>query len=266
MAGTDSTRRPPKTDAIGEDGPAIVLVNPQLGVNIGMVARAMLNNGLTDLRLVKPRKGWPQEEATKSASGATLVLDNARVFETTEEAVADLNYLYATTARDRDMTKPVVTPKQMAVEMRSKIPDGLKCGVLFGPEASGLTNEDIALADAIVNVPLYPAFSSLNLAQAVLLIGYEWYQMGVEVDPSVFAIRSDTRPATKEELTRMFEHLESELDHCGLFRLKDKRPSMVRNLRTMFTRAQLTEQEVRAMRGIITCLVDGPRLKKPVPK
>ena len=265
MVLVDNNRRLPKAAATGEPGPAIVLINPQLGENIGMVARAMLNNGLTDLRLVKPRRGWPQESAIKTASGATIVLDNAQIFDTTEEAVADLHYLYATTARERDLTKTVVTPKQAAVEMHSKIPVGIQCGVLFGPEAAGLTNEDVAICDAILNVPLYPAFSSLNLAQAVLLIGYEWYQMDAEAEASTLVLRSDTHPATKQDMLHLFEHLESELDHCGLLRLKAKRKSMVQNLRAMLTRAQLTDQEVRSLRGVIGCLVDGPRRQDDCP-
>ena len=252
-----SFRRPPKTKAAEADqgGPAIVLVQPQLGENIGMVARAMLNCGLTDLRLVAPRQGWPNAKALKTASGADLVLEKATLFDTTNDAVADLGHLYATTARARDMTKDVFTPRGAADQMRTFQTQDIKCGVLFGREAVGLHNDDVALADSILMVPLNPAFSSLNLAQAVLLLGYEWFQGIEERAPSVAEVRLDTRRATKDELLGMYEHLESELDDCGFLGLADKRPNMVRNLRNLFGRAQLTEQEVRTMRGVISGLV-----------
>lgn len=250
-------RRPSKAGAAEADrgGPAVVLVEPQLGENIGMVARAMLNNGLTDLRLVNPRDGWPNVQAVKTASGATVVLDKARIFDSTADAVADLHTVYATTARARDMTKDVVTPRAAAGEMRADVAQGLKSGVLFGKESVGLHNDDVALADKILMVPLNPAFSSLNLAQAVLLMGYEWFQSAVVQPDESFEVRLDTRPATKDELVGMFEHLERELDDCGFLGLPDKRPGMVRNLRNMFQRARMTEQEVRTFRGVISGLV-----------
>lgn len=250
-------RRPSKAGAADADqgGPAVILVEPQLGENIGMVARAMLNSALTDLRLVAPRDGWPNDKAVKTASGATVVLDGARVFATTAEAVADLHTVYATTARARDMTKDVVTPRQAAAEMRTFAAEDQKCGVLFGREAVGLHNDEVALADKILMVPLNPAFSSLNLAQAVLLMGYEWYQSAAVQPDQSFEVRLDTRPATKDELVGMFEHLERELDDCGFLGLPDKRPGMVRNLRNMFQRARMTEQEVRTFRGVISGLV-----------
>ena len=248
MAGTDHNR--PQVAG----GPAIILVDPQLGENIGMVARAMLNCGLTDLRLVRPRDGWPNPKATASASGAVEVLDNVRLFETTAEAIADLQRVYATTARERHMTKEVATPRAAAGQIRAAGEDGERCGVLFGKEAKGLHNDDVALADAILSVPLNPAFSSLNLAQAVLLIGYEWYQLGVEAEDWELTIPRKTRPANKEELVGLFEHLEDELDDCGFLRIEEKRPIMVRNLRNILQRAQLTEQEVRTLRGVVACL------------
>lgn len=236
-------------------GPAIVLVEPQLGENIGMVARAMWNCGLDDLRLVRPRDGWPNPRAVAASSGATGVLDKARLFETTAEAVADLHRLYATTARERHMIKAVVTPRQAATEMRD-LAEGAegRAGVLFGKEAFGLHNDDIARADAILSVPLNPEFTSLNLAQAVLLIGYEWYQLGAGAADHQLTVPKRTRPATKEELYGLFEHLEGELDDCGFLHVKDKRPTMVRNIRNMLERADLTEQEVRTLRGMIVCL------------
>ncbi len=254
-------RRPAKdtrTRAIGE-GPAVILVEPQLGENIGMVARAMLNCALTDLRLVRPRDGWPNDVAYKTASGADVVLENARVFDETKHAVADLGYLYATTARARDMTKEVATPHGAAQTMRTHLDADVKCGVLFGKEAVGLHNDDVALSDAILMVPLNAAFSSLNLAQAVLLMGYEWFQSTRPRADHVSELRLDTRPATKQELVGMFEHLERELDDCGFLGLPDKRPTMVRNLRNIFQRAHMTDQEVRTLRGVISGLVTKRR-------
>jgi len=233
----------------------VILVKPQLGENIGMVARAMLNCALLDLRLVAPRDGWPNPLAYKTASGADVVLENARVFDTTEEAIADLGHVFATTARARDMSKDVLTPSGAAKEMRDLRAQEVQCGVLFGKEAVGLHNDDVALADAILMVPLNPAFSSLNLAQAVLLMGYEWFQSAGEQADANLEVRLDTRLATKQELVGMFEHLEGELDDCGFLALPDKRPNMVRNLRNMFQRARMTDQEVRTMRGVISGLV-----------
>ncbi|MEO5336239.1 MAG: RNA methyltransferase [Magnetospirillum sp. WYHS-4] len=251
MAGTDSTQ--PAETAVG-GGPAIVLVEPQLGENIGMVARAMLNCGLTDMRLVRPRDGWPNPRAVAASSGALEVLDKARLFETTAEAVADLRRLYATTARERHMIKEVATPRQAAVDMRALAQAEARAGVLFGKEAFGLSNDDIALADTILAVPLNPAFSSLNLAQAVLLVGYEWYQLGSDAPALALTVPKKTRPATKDELFGLFDHLEGELDDCGFFHVEDKRRVMVRNIRNMLERADLTEQEIRTLRGMIVCL------------
>ncbi|TCS60588.1 tRNA/rRNA methyltransferase [Varunaivibrio sulfuroxidans] len=253
MAGTQS-RRPAKSTVRKTDGPAVVLVEPQLGENIGMVARAMLNAGLTDLRLVRPRDGWPNDTANKTASGASLVLETARVFATTAEAVGDVQVLYATTARPRDMNKDEVTPRFAAAQMRTHHQKGLKTAVLFGRESKGLHNDDVALADALMIVPLNPAFSSLNLAQAVLLIGYEWFQAATQKPDIERAIRTDTRPATRDEMVGMFGQLEDALDDSGFLRLKAKRATMVRNLRNIFVRAGLTEQEVRTLRGVISSL------------
>ena len=250
-------RRPPKDKAaraVGES-PAVILVEPQLGENIGMVCRAMLNCGLTDLRLVKPRDGWPNDNAIKTATGASVVLESARVYESTKDAVADLGFVLATTARARDMTKEVYTPRAAANHMRGQLAQDVNCGVLFGKEAVGLHNDDVSLADAILMVPLNPAFSSLNLAQAVLLMGYEWFQSTNEQPDTSFEVRLDTRLATKEELVGMFEHLEHELDDCGFLALPEKRPNMVRNMRNIFQRARMTDQEVRTMRGVISGLV-----------
>lgn len=256
-------RRPAKTEACEgqKDSPAIILVEPQMAENIGMVARAMLNCGLMDLRLVSPRETWPNPRAFQTASGADVVLENARVFASTSDAIADLTQVYATTARARDMTKDVMTPRGAVDHIRDYIAQGSSCGVLFGREAVGLHNDDVALADCLLNVPLNPAFSSLNLAQAVLLLGYEWFQSTVERPSVIKEVRLDTRRATKAEVLGLFEHFEKELDDCGFLGYADKRPKMVRNLRNMFNRASLTEQEVRTFRGIISGLVNRPRVQ-----
>ena len=231
-------------------GPTIILVEPQLGENIGTAARAMLNCGLTELRLVRPRDGWPNPKAVAAASGADDVIRDAQLFDSTASAVADLNRVYATTARHRGMVKPLVAPRQAAIEMHAAENRGEKVGVLFGPERTGLVNDDIPLADTILQVPLNPSYSSLNLAQAVLLVGYEWYQAAVAAPPRVL-VTNETRPATKAELLNFFTHLEKELDDCGFLRHADKRPVMVRNIRNMFQRADLTEQEIRTLHGIV---------------
>ena len=173
MAGTDRSRAPAP-----DDGPVVILVDPQLGENIGTAARAMLNCGLGRLRLVRPRDGWPSDRAVAAASGADAVLDGATLFDTTAAAIADLEQVYATTARPREMIKPVMTPRRAAAEMRAAIGGGRPVGILFGPERTGLLNDDLALADTLISVPLNPAYSSLNLAQAVLLVAYEWAQAG----------------------------------------------------------------------------------------
>jgi tRNA/rRNA methyltransferase len=251
MAGTDH-RRPALAG-----GPAIVLVEPQLGENIGTAARAMYNCGLTELRLVAPRDGWPSEKAVAAASGADIVLDNARLFATVEAAIADLRHVYATTARDRFMVKRVVTPRQAALEMRRVVAAGEGTGILFGKERSGLVNDHVALADAVLSVPLNPAFSSLNLAQAVLVVAYEWFTAGDATAPELVPT-GHSRPGTKEEWLQFMAHLEEELDRSGFMRTKEKRPSMVRNLRNLFQRAGCTEQELRTLHGVVTAFA-GPR-------
>ena len=253
MAGTDHRRE------ARNGGPVIVLVEPQLGENIGTSARAMYNCGLTDLRLVRPRDGWPSAKAEAAASGATIVLEKARLFERAEDAIADLRHVYVTTARDRYMVKHVLTPRAAAKELRGFMAEGEGCGILFGPERTGLVNDHIALADRVIHVTLNPAFSSLNLAQAVLLIGYEWLQAGDET-PGATLVTGHSRPATKEELLRFFEHFEKALDQSGFLRTADKRPGMVRNLRNLFQRAECTEQELRTLHGVITAFM-GPQPK-----
>jgi len=237
-------------------GPAVVLVEPQMAENIGMAARAMLNCGLDDLRLVQPRQRWPHPRALATASGADAVIAAARVFPTTEAAIADLRLVFAATVRDRDMALRVVTPARAADEMRAFAPKG-RAGVIFGKESKGLANDDVALADAIVTVPVNPEFGSLNLAQAVFAVAHAWFAAGAGAAASRLRLNARTRPATKEELVGFFEHLERELDACGFLRLKHKRPIMVRNLRALFQRAQLTEQEVRTLRGVVAGLAQS---------
>jgi tRNA/rRNA methyltransferase len=250
MAGTNALREP----ILG--GPTVVLVDPQLGQNVGTAARAMLNCGLTELRLVRPRDGWPNQEAERAASGADTVLRRARVFETPADAVADLVHLYAASARPRDMVKPVVTPRRAATEMRGFMAAGEPCGVLFGPERSGLVNDDMALADSVIQVPLNPAFASLNLAQAVLIVGYEWYQAG-DATPERVLTRGGGRPATQDELANFLGRLERELDACGFLHVPEMRPTMVRSIRNIFQRTGLMEHEVKTLHGILTGLTTG---------
>jgi tRNA/rRNA methyltransferase len=240
--------------------PAVILVEPQLGENIGMAARAMLNFGLTDLRLVRPRGKWPNARAISASSGAHALLESVRLFETTGDAVADLQRLGATTARLRDMIKDVATPRGWAAEMRQAAGRGLRAGILFGPERVGLHNDDLALADTLVTVPTNPAFSSINLAQTVLLLGYEWHLAGgAEAPPVILRKGFGSRPAPQAEVIAFYEHLEDELDRCGFLRVREKRPRMVRNIRNIFNRVRLTEQEVRTLRGIVVCLAEKPR-------
>lgn len=244
--------------------PAVILVEPQLGENIGSSARAMANFGLEDLRLVEPRDPWPNDKAAAMASGAHWVIDGTRIYPATQEAVADLSFVCATTARPRDMIKPVLTPQGAAERMMACAFRGERCGVLFGSERAGLSNDDITLADVVVMAPVNPRFASINLAQAVLLVAYEWHKL---VDGGSLGRRTafdgpgrpglqlqETRPATKEELFGLFEHLERELDRAGFFYPPEKRPTMVRNLRNMLQRMQATEQEVRTLRGVIAAL------------
>lgn len=256
MSGTDRTETP----IVG--GPTVVLVAPQLGENIGFAARAMYNCGLTDLRLVRPRDGWPNPQAEAAAAGALDVLEPVQVYESTGEAVADLSRVYATTARRRDLEQVVVTPAQAATEMRSHQADGGRAGVLFGAERSGLHNDDMALADAAITVPLNPAFSSLNLGQAVLLLAYEWFRSG---DDTPVRVRTDTGEplAPKEEVLRLMRHLEQALDRATFFKVPANRPAMVRALRVWLTRSAPTQQEVRTLHGVVTALgghrLDGER-------
>lgn len=255
------TKRPSRID---KRAPVVILVNPQLGENIGTAARAMANFGLSELRLVQPREAWPNEKARRAASGADWIIEGARVFDTLEEAIGDLHRVYATTARPRGMTKTVITPEEAGRDMHARVAQGQRLGILFGRERWGLTNDEVSLADVIITAPVNPRFASINIAQAVLLVAYEWYRheagerVGMETDEAPALTPGlkmpDSRPATKAELIGMFEHLESELDAAGFFRSPDMRPTIVRNLRNMFERAELSDQEVRSFRGLIRAL------------
>jgi tRNA/rRNA methyltransferase len=233
--------------------PCVILNEPQLAENIGAVARVMANFGLEDLRLVNPRDGWPQERAWPSASGADWPLDNARVFASVAEAVADLKLVYATTARNRGLSMPVMNPRQGAAELVANA--DLPCGLLFGGERAGLETDDVAITQGIITIPIDPRFKSLNLAQAVALNAYEWRMATDAAPPPEF--NPTGRPADQAELLGLYEHLEHDLDEAGFFHPPAKKPSMVRNLRVIFARAGLTEQEVRTLRGVITALSRG---------
>lgn len=252
MSGTNRTQ-PPVTG-----GPRIILIEPQLAENIGATARAMLNCGLTDLAIVNPLQEFPHGRAVAMASGATEVLDKAQLYDSVEDAIAGLNRVYATTARPRELTVRVATPRLAARELRTAWQAGEAVGVMFGPERSGMTNEHIALADTLISIPLNPAYSSLNLAQAVLLVAYEWFTAADQTPAEQF-IEPDTQPATKAELMAFFERFESALDTGGFFRTPEMRPAMVRNLRAMLQRGNLTEQEVRTLHGVVSCLTGSWR-------
>jgi tRNA/rRNA methyltransferase len=255
-AGTDKTKL-----RLG-GGPAVILVRPQLAVNIGMCARAMANFGLDDLRLVNPREGWPRsdeyrEVAYAAAAGATDLLDAARVFPSVEAAVGDLTAVYAATARERGQMKAIFTP---SVAMGATAAASEKRGILFGPERTGLSNDEVALADSIITFPTSPSYASLNLSQAVLVCGYEWFKAthGDKRPPATIP-RPESPPAQREMLLAFFDYLEEKLDENGFFRPVTKKPGMRRNLRNIFHRMGLTQQDVRTLWGAAVRLVEGPR-------
>ena len=242
------------------NSPVVVLVRPQLAENIGAVARAMANGGLFHLRLVAPRDGWPQERAWRSASGADRLLDAASVHISVDEAVADLHHVLATCPRPRHIVKPVLTARGGAAELRAITTRGLSCGILFGPERAGLDNEDMARADALIRYPLNPDFMSLNLAQAVMIMAYEWW-MADDGTPRRTLMTNETHIANKGELENFLRHLTAELDECGFLRNEQKRPGMVRNLRHLFERGEVTQQELRTLHGVVTELALGRKLR-----
>ncbi len=234
--------------------PAIILVNPQLGENIGMCARAMLNCGLTDLRLVAPRDGWPSAQATAASAGALEKGVVARVYATTQDAVADCHFVLATTARTRDMVKEVYTPRAAAAALRTESGHGLHTAVLFGAERTGLVNDDIALANAVITIPLHAGFTSLNIAQAVLLVCYEWFTADDVTTPRQF-LTGESAVASADEIGTLVARLENEMDKGGFFRAPDMRPTLVRNLNALFARTRMTSQEASTFHGIISALI-----------
>lgn len=248
MAGTD------RTQSSLAGGPPLVLCRPQLGENVGLAARAMLNCGLTELRLVAPRDGWPNERARAASAGADAVLDGARLFATLEEAVADLTHLFAATARPRDHAAPVITPRAAGLELRALVARGARPGLLVGPEREGLTNEELGLADTIVTARLNTAFSSLNLAQAVLLLGYEWLAAGDEAPARVDADEA----APKAELLAFLGRLEAELDACARAAGAVQHSEVDPTLRGLFQRARPSSRELRTLHGVVSNLLRRP--------
>tara|TARA_R110000868_G_scaffold326802_2_gene587800 strand:+ start:3689 stop:4498 length:810 start_codon:yes stop_codon:yes gene_type:complete len=253
MAGTNS-----KAELI-TGGPAIILVEPQLGENIGTAARAMANFGLSEMRLVNPRDGWPNERAKNASAKADHVIDNAQVFATLEEALSGLNLVYATTARPRDMFVPVHGPDAAMQMAKAHIASGHSCGVMFGRERTGLTNEEIALAGEIVTFPVNPAFASLNIAQAVLLMSYEWMRANSETDIAQFQAPQDP-PARKEELIGLFQHLEGALQAANFFRPPEKKNHMVSTLRALFHKGGYSQRDITILRGVVGAL-EGRRTR-----
>jgi tRNA/rRNA methyltransferase len=250
---------PPSAGQAPLKPPAIVLVEPQMGENIGAAARAMANFGLTDLRLVRPRDGWPNRKAKAAASGATGIVDDVRVFDSSEAAIGDLNFVFATTARVRDLPKEVIGPREAVAELRARAAAGHATGVLFGRERWGLKNEEIGLADVIVTFPVNPAFASLNLAQAVLLISYEWMSAGLGGElPTRDALPAlEFTPAPKAHLVSLMTHIERALEPSGYFRTEDMKPTMVQNLRAILQRAGFTADEIDVLHGVVSALERG---------
>lgn len=243
--------------------PVVILSHPQLGENIGAAARAMANFGLCDLRLVDPRCGWPNEKAKVMAAGASAVVEGARVFATLADAAADLNLIYATTARERGIAREVITPAEAGRRLRRAATRGEKTAVLFGNERAGLDNDEISLCDSAITIPT-AEFASLNLGQAVLLVSYEWFKAADATPPARLEHGPLQRKPTREELVAMFEHLDRELTESGFLYPPDKRPGMVRAIRATLHRARLTYQEVQTLRGMIVALARGKhRVKKP---
>ena len=250
-AGTDKTKT-----WIDADGPIIILVEPQLGENIGAAARVMANFGLRRLRLVKPRDGWPNIQAHRAASGADRVLEEAELFDTLDAAIADCTLVLATTARAHDQAKPVISPQAAATLLAPRVAVGESVAVMFGRERYGLENDEVALADRIVTFPVNPAFASLNLAQAVAVIAYEWFKLACG-GTLPFAMPQKSSPAGKEQVQAFFAHLERQLDAIEYFRPLEKRATMLVNLRNIFARMQPTQQDIQTLHGIVVALTEG---------
>ncbi len=237
-------------------GPVVILVEPQLGENIGMAARAMGNFALTQLRIVNPRDGWPNVSAQRAAAGADHILDHVELFDTVEQAVADLDLLFATTARAHDQAKPVLAPPAAAREIAGHIADGGKAGILFGRERYGLQNDEVALANRIVTFPVNPGFASLNLAQAVLLMGYEWFKLSTE-GALPFAMPERSERASQHQMQAFFENLVRELDKVEFLRPAEKRDTMLVNLRNIFARMEPTKQDMHTLHGVVMAIAEG---------
>jgi tRNA/rRNA methyltransferase len=250
-AGTDKTK-----NWIETPGPIIVLVEPQLGENIGATARVMANFALQRLRLVKPRDGWPNVHARRAASGADRILEDAALYDTVEAAIADCTLVLATTARAHDQAKPVIGPDAAASLLAPHVAAGESVAVLFGRERYGLENHEVALADRIVTFPVNPAFASLNLAQAVAVIAYEWFKLA-SGGALPFAMPLKSEPAGKEQVQAFFANLERQLDQIEYFRPLDKRATMLVNLRNIFARMQPTQQDIQTLHGIVVALTEG---------
>jgi tRNA/rRNA methyltransferase len=250
-AGTDKTRNWMETP-----GPIIVLVEPQLGENIGAAARVMANFGLGQLRLVRPRDGWPNIHAHRSASGADRILDRTALFDTVEAAIADCTVVLATTARAHDQAKPVLGPDEAAAFLAPHVAAGESVAVLFGRERYGLENHEVALADRVVTFPVNPAFASLNLAQAVALVAYEWFKHASS-GALPFTMPQKSEPARKQQIKAFFANLERALDAIEYFRPLDKRATMLVNLRNIFARMQPTQQDIQTLHGIVVALTEG---------
>src|SRR6202040_2276518 len=250
-SGTDKTK-----SGIDLTGPVVILVEPQLGENIGMAARAMGNFALTRLRIVNPRDGWPNISAQRAASGADHILDHVELFDTVEQAVADCTLLFATTARAHDQAKPVVGPEAAARQMAGQIKGGGTVGILFGRERYGLQNEEVALADRIVTFPVNPGFASLNLAQAVLLVGYEWFKLST-AGALPFAMPERSEPASQHQMQAFFDNLVRELDRVEFLRPAEKRDTMLVNLRNIFSRMDPTKQDMHTLHGVVMAIAEG---------
>jgi tRNA/rRNA methyltransferase len=250
-AGTDKTKT-----WIDAGGPIIILVEPQLGENIGAAARVMANFGLRRLRLVKPRDGWPNIHAHRAASGADRVLEEAELYDTLDAAIADCTLVLATTARAHDQAKPVISPQAAAALLAPRVAAGESVAVMFGRERYGLENDEVALADRIVTFPVNPAFASLNLAQAVAVIAYEWFKLACG-GTLPFAMPQKSSPAGKEQVQAFFAHLERQLDAIEYFRPLEKRATMLVNLRNIFARMQPTQQDIQTLHGIVVALTEG---------
>jgi tRNA/rRNA methyltransferase len=250
-SGTDKTKT-----GVELAGPTVILVEPQLGENIGMAARAMGNFGLTSLRIVNPRDGWPNVHARRAASGADHILDKVELFDTVEQAVADCTLLFATTARAHDQAKPVVAPEAAAREIAGDIAGGGKVGILFGRERYGLQKEEVALADRIVTFPVNPGFASLNLAQAVLLVGYEWFKLSTE-GALPFSMPEHSERASQHQMQAFFDNLVRELDKVEFLRPAEKRETMLVNLRNIFSRMEPTKQDMHTLHGVVMAIAEG---------